>query len=180
MANCSTRVCSPQYVCYTVLEKKTEQVKNDQVKGLSDQMKITRPPSPPASGQLYTPSYTSSPFYLFTGSNLTAMDCASGLSITSSLSSSSISSASTSAAAAVCCYYFNVATMITIVQGGSNVEALPISDWLTKYKLVDYISLFQQAGFDNTDFIAGITTEVGTVCVCECVVSVAGHCVGVD
>ena len=44
------RVCSPYYVCYTVLEKKTEQVKNDQVKVLSEQMKITRPPSPPASG----------------------------------------------------------------------------------------------------------------------------------
>jgi len=67
---------------------------------------------------------------------------------------------------------------IIILQGGSNVEALPISDWLTKYKLVDYISLFQQAGFDNTEFIAGITTEVSTVCVH--VVIITGHCVGVD
>ena len=31
---------------------------------------------------------------------------------------------------------------------------------MVKYKLTDYITIFQQAGFDNTEFIAGITTEV--------------------
>ena len=43
------------------------------------------------------------------------------------------------------------------------MEAIPISEWLVKYKLSDYITIFQQAGFDNTDFIVGITAEVSDV-----------------
>ena len=36
---------------------------------------------------------------------------------------------------------------------------MPIADWLGSYKLADYVSLFEAAGFDNTDFLAGITTD---------------------
>lgn len=44
-----------------------------------------------------------------------------------------------------------------------SADPIAIGDWLTGYKLQDYIPLFEAHGYDNTDLLAGITQEV---CVC--------------
>lgn len=40
------------------------------------------------------------------------------------------------------------------------MEAIAIADWLAGYKLQDYVASFEAQGYDNTDFLAGITQEV--------------------
>ena len=44
---------------------------------------------------------------------------------------------------------------------------MPIGDWLASYKLVDYVPLFEGAGYDTTEFLQGLTTdelvEIGVV-----------------
>ena len=44
----------------------------------------------------------------------------------------------------------------------SAFECIPIGDWLMSYKLPEYIPALQDAGYDNTDFLLGISNEVGT------------------
>lgn len=47
------------------------------------------------------------------------------------------------------------------------VDPVPIGDWLIVYKLVDYLPLFEAAGYDATDFLQGLTSdelvEIGVV-----------------
>ena len=35
-----------------------------------------------------------------------------------------------------------------------------MSDWLNSYKMPQYVSLLVDSGYDNTDFLLGITAEV--------------------
>ena len=46
-------------------------------------------------------------------------------------------------------------------------EPVPVADWLTGYKLVDYIPFFVDNGYDTTDFLQGLTSdelmEIGVV-----------------
>ncbi len=46
-------------------------------------------------------------------------------------------------------------------------DPILVSDWLMSYKLQDYIPLFEEAGYDSTDFLLGFTSdelvEVGVV-----------------
>ena len=39
-------------------------------------------------------------------------------------------------------------------------EPLRTADWLALYKLQDYVPLFEANGYDNTDFLVGISQEV--------------------
>lgn len=40
-------------------------------------------------------------------------------------------------------------------------------EWLTAYKLQEYVPIFEAQGYDNTEFLAGITQEVcGVVASC--------------
>ena len=38
-------------------------------------------------------------------------------------------------------------------------DPVGIADWLTSYKLTDYIPMFEQAGYDATDFLQGLTSD---------------------
>ncbi len=40
------------------------------------------------------------------------------------------------------------------------VDPVPIADWLSSYKLGDYVSSFKAEGYDSTDFLSGISHEV--------------------
>ena len=46
-------------------------------------------------------------------------------------------------------------------------DPIPIGDWLSGYKLPDYVPLFESAGYDTTDFLQGLLTdelvEIGVV-----------------
>jgi hypothetical protein len=43
--------------------------------------------------------------------------------------------------------------------GGHVTDPIPIADWLTSYKLMDYIPMFVQGGYDSTDFLQGLTSD---------------------
>ncbi len=38
-------------------------------------------------------------------------------------------------------------------------DPIPIGDWLSSYKLTDYAHVFQEAGYDTTDFLKSVTTD---------------------
>ena len=50
-------------------------------------------------------------------------------------------------------------------------ESISIADWLMSYKLSEYVTLFENNGYDNTDFLLGISVEVSLVeeecCACD-------------
>ena len=41
-----------------------------------------------------------------------------------------------------------------------------MSDWLNSYKMPQYVSLFVDGGYDNTDFLLGITVDVRLAVIC--------------
>ena len=41
----------------------------------------------------------------------------------------------------------------------SCVEHMPVSEWLTSYKLADYVTVFEANGYDTTELTVGITQD---------------------
>ena len=40
-----------------------------------------------------------------------------------------------------------------------HTEHMAISKWLTGYKLVDYISIFEACGYETTELLVGVTSD---------------------
>ncbi len=38
-------------------------------------------------------------------------------------------------------------------------DPIPIPDWLSSYKLAEYVPKFEAAGYDSTDFLQGVTSD---------------------
>ena len=46
------------------------------------------------------------------------------------------------------------------VDTGKAGDVLPISTWLSSIKLQDYVDLFTNSGYDSTDLVIGLTSDV--------------------